>query len=95
LSSGRLFSVGLAASRPGSPDIGSARGAEVCGDPKPGRKQTAPGAACWKKDRRPDRALAASNMWRAPAAEPAPVCAPLRIGWLIASATARKLRRRG
>jgi len=35
--------------RTGSPDIGAARGAEVCGDSKPGRKQAAPGAACWKK----------------------------------------------
>ncbi|MDX9816505.1 MAG: hypothetical protein RBT06_06170 [Smithellaceae bacterium] len=50
--------------RPGSPDIGAARGAEVCGDSKPGRKQAAPGAACWKKDRQPVRALVASSRLR-------------------------------
>jgi len=45
------------------------------------KKQAAPGAACWKKDRQPVRALVASERWRAPAAETAPVCTPLRIGW--------------
>ena len=60
LSSAAAFSVRLAASRPGSPDIGAARGAEVCGDSKPERKPAAPGAACWKKDRQPVRALVAS-----------------------------------
>ncbi len=94
LSSGRLFSVGLAASRPGSPDIGSARGAEVCGDSKPGRKQPHPKPLAGRKTGNQSEPWP-PPMWRAPAAEPAPVCTPLRIGWLVASAPARKLRRRG
>ena len=66
LSSAGVFSVSLAASRSGSPDIGAAccpvRSDFRC-DPAQ-TKQAAPGAACWKKDRQPVRALAASSLLR-------------------------------